>query len=133
MGGNWNRTVTESPTVFLVDDDPSVRRSLQRLIKSAGFAVETFAGAREFLAAFQPRAKTCLLLDVQMPDMNGLELQEELNHRGADIPIIVMSGYANARMKADARSAGALAFLAKPFEEEELLDHIREAMHMDAP
>lgn len=123
--------VSESPTIFVVDDDPSMRRSLRRLVEAAGFRVETFAGAREFLATFRPRRKSCLLLDVQMPGMNGLELQRELTQRGAGIPIIVMSGYANPRMEADARRGGALAFLEKPFEEEALLESIQEALACD--
>jgi two-component system response regulator FixJ len=119
--------MADGPTVFVVDDDPSVRRSLRRLVESAGFRVETFAGAREFLAVFRPSYKTCLVLDVRMPDMNGVELQKELAHRGARIPTIVISGYATPKMAAEARKGGALAFLEKPFEDEELLDCIRRA------
>jgi FixJ family two-component response regulator len=118
----------ENPIVLVVDDDPSVRRSLRRVMESAGFQVETFAGAREFLAAFQPGNNMCLILDVQMPYMNGLELQKVLTQRGADIPTIMISGYANQRMKADAANEGALAFLEKPFEEEELLEYIHHAL-----
>ncbi len=120
--------MTENPLVFVVDDDPSMRRSLRRLVEAAGFQVETFAGAREFLAVFEPRHKTCLILDVQMPEMNGLELQKELTERQAAIPIIMISGYATPKMAADARRGGALAFLEKPFEDEDLLGCIRQAL-----
>jgi two-component system response regulator FixJ len=127
--------VADEGTVYVVDDDASVRRSLRRLVESAGFKVETYAGAREFLATFRPRRKTCLVLDVQMPEMNGLELQKELTQRRAGIPTIMISGYATPKMAAEARCAGVLAFLEKPFEDEELLDSIRRAIanHGHAP
>jgi FixJ family two-component response regulator len=125
------RKMTDSPTVFVVDDDPSMRKSLRRLVESAGLRVETFAGAREFLARFEARPNTCLVLDVRMPDMNGLALQRELVKRRASIPIIMMSGYATAKMAAEARKGGAFGFVEKPFEDEQLLDCIQQALAMD--
>ncbi len=124
--------MTDSPTVFIVDDDPSVLRALRRLFESAGFKVETFAGARAFLARFQPRRNTCLLVDLRMPGMSGLELQEELAQRRAGIPIVMMSGYATQQMTAAAKRAGVFGFLQKPFEDEQLLDCIQRALARNA-
>lgn len=116
------------PTVFIVDDDVSVRESLDALIRCAGWNSETFASARTFLA--RPRAGTpsCLLLDVEMPDLNGLDLQASLSAERREIPIIFMTGYGDIPMTVRAMKAGAVEFLTKPFGDEVLLTAIREAI-----
>jgi FixJ family two-component response regulator len=116
-----------APTVFVVDDDVSVRESLEGLIGSEGFAVETFASAEAFLA--RPRAfnPSCLVLDVTLPDLNGLDLQRRLADR-SDMPIIFITGYGDVPMTVQAMKAGAAEFLTKPFSDEVLLAAIRQAI-----
>jgi FixJ family two-component response regulator len=111
---------------MIVDDDESIRKAARRLIKSFGLAVETFASADDFLAAGQIEATACLVLDVRMPGLSGLELQRQLNASEYHIPIIFISADETSRMQALA--AGASRYLVKPFEEDELLDGIRQAL-----
>lgn len=120
------------PTVFVVDDDPGVRAALSLLMKSVGLNVEVFAGAREFLTAYQPERPGCLVLDVRMPGMNGLELQEELRTRGIAIPVIILTGYGDVPMAVRAVQAGAVDFIEKPFREEVLLERVWGALRQDA-
>ena len=114
--------------VMIVDDDNSVRRAARRLIKSYGFAVETFASADDFLASGQLPATACLVLDVQMPGLNGLELQSRLLAEGHQIPTIFITAFSNENARARALKAGALAYLVKPFEETDLLNSINAAL-----
>ena len=114
--------------VMIVDDDNSVRRAARRLIKSYGFAVETFASADDFLASGQLPATACLVLDVQMPGLNGLELQSRLLAEGHQIPTIFITAFSNENARAQALKAGALAYLVKPFEETDLLNSINAAL-----
>jgi FixJ family two-component response regulator len=113
------------PVVFVVDDDPDVRAALRRLIQSVGLDVETFPSAREFLSAKRAQAPGCVILDVRLPDLSGLNLQEQLTGADVDLPIIFITGYGDIPMTVRAMKAGALDFLTKPFRDQELLDAIR--------
>jgi FixJ family two-component response regulator len=117
-----------APVVFVVDDDVSVRESLELLIRSEGFEVETFGTAEEFLA--HPRALTpcCLILDVNLPDLNGLELQKRMAVDRMEMPIIFITGYGDVPMTVKAMKAGAIEFLTKPFGDDALLGAIRSAI-----
>jgi two-component system response regulator FixJ len=119
-------------TVFVVDDDPAVRKSLETLLKSVGMNVETFCSAQEFLAGYDPARPGCLVLDVRMPGMSGLELQRTLRDRGLDIPIIIVTGHGDVPVAVRALKDGALEFLEKPFSKQILLEHISEALKRDA-
>ncbi len=116
-----------SPVVFVVDDDISVRESLELLIKSAGWHPETFASPREFLSRQRATVPCCLVLDVSLPGLNGLELQQQLVER-SDMPIIFITGYGDVPMSVRAMKAGAVEFLTKPFKDDVLIDAIRGAL-----
>jgi len=118
-------------TIFVVDDEPAVRDSLQVLLGTYGFAVETFTKAEDFLAQSDPSRPGCLLADVRMPGMTGLELQRELTRRGNPIPVIVITGHGDVPMAVDALKAGALDFLEKPLNDEALVRSIRSALERD--
>ena len=120
-----------APIVFVVDDDPSVRTSTERLIRSAGFDVQTFASAREFLSTSRPTGPACLVLDVQLRGSSGLDLQRELTDAGFTIPIIFITGHGDIPMTVRAMKAGAIEFLTKPFRKQALLDAIRTAVERD--
>src|ERR1051325_3486482 len=117
--------------VFVVDDDSSVRDSLKNLIRSAGLNVQTFSSAQEFLAAPRPKIPSCLVLDVQLPGLSGLDLQQELGKAGIQIPIIFISGHGDIPTSVRAMKAGALEFLTKPVNDEDLLDAIQQAIAHD--
>jgi two-component system, LuxR family, response regulator FixJ len=119
------------PTVFVVDDDPAMRDSLRWLLESVGLQVQTYATAAEFLAGRDPAAPGCLVLDVRMPGMSGLDLQEELRRRRTDLPTIVVTGHAEVPMAVRAVKAGAIDFIEKPFSDQLLLDRVRQALEMD--
>src|ERR1700685_3731071 len=119
------------PIVFVVDDDASVRDAVKRLIASVGLRVETFGSTREFLSARRPEAPACLVLDVRLPDVSGLELQRELAEANVHIPIIFITGHADIPMTVRAMKAGAVEFITKPFRGQELLDAIQEAIAKD--
>jgi FixJ family two-component response regulator len=116
-----------TPIVFVVDDDISVRESLELLIKTAGWQPETFASARDFLLRPRATIPCCLVLDVTLPGLNGLELQQQLGER-TDMPIIFITGYGDVPMTVRAMKAGAVEFLTKPFQDDVLLDAIRHAI-----
>jgi RNA polymerase sigma factor (sigma-70 family) len=116
-----------TPIVFVVDDDVSVRESLELLVSSAGLKPETFSSAREFLSRPRATVPCCLLLDVTMPGLNGLELQQQLAER-TDMPIIFITGYGDVPMSVRAMKAGAVEFLTKPLKDDVLLDAIRSAI-----
>ena len=118
-------------TVFVVDDDEAVRASLKLLLKTLGLPAQTYASAQEFLATFDERRGGCLVLDIRMPGMSGLELQEELNTRGAMLPIIFITGHGDVPMAVEAMQRGAMDFLQKPFRDQDLLDRISEALAKD--
>src|ERR1700692_1703713 len=117
-----------TPVVFVVDDDVSVRESLELLIRCAGWQPETFASAEEFLARPRVFAPTCLVLDVNLPDLNGLDLQKRVAVDRIDMPIIFITGYGDVPMTVQAMKAGAVEFLTKPFGDDVLLDAIRHAI-----
>jgi FixJ family two-component response regulator len=121
-----------SPSVYVVDDDDAVRNSLKLLLKSAGIAAETSASAQEFLGSYDPAHPGCLVLDVRMPGMSGLEMQQELNVRGAMIPVIFITGHGDIPMAVEAMQHGAFDFLQKPFRDSELLDRVNRALTRDA-
>ena len=117
-----------TPTVFVVDDDVSVRESLELLIQSAGWQPETFASAQDFLARPRLLAPSCLVLDVGLPGLNGLELQQRIATDRNDLPIIFITGHGDVPMTVRAMKAGAVEFLTKPFADDVLLDAIRNAI-----
>jgi FixJ family two-component response regulator len=119
------------PTVFVIDDDPAVRRSLSWLIESVGLHVSTFQNAEQFLAAYDRDRPGCLVLDVRMPGMSGLDLQDELVRREVNIPTIVLTGHAEVAMAVRAVKAGAVDFIEKPFSHQQLLDRVRQALDLD--
>jgi FixJ family two-component response regulator len=114
--------------VMIVDDDESIRRAARRLIKSYGFPVETFASAEDFLSSGRLHETACLVLDVQMPGLNGLELQSRLITDGNQVPIIFITAFNDENARAQALKAGALGYLVKPFEEADLLTAINVAL-----
>lgn len=124
--------MSREPTVFIVDDDVAVRDALRLLMSSADLAVETFSGASEFLAAVPVDRAGCLVLDVRMPEVDGLELQQQLAARGSRLPIIMLTGHGDVPMAVQALRAGAVDFIQKPFESGRLLASIEEAISLDA-
>jgi len=121
-----------SPVVFIVDDDDAVRESLEFLMKSIDQSAESFASAKDFLNAYNPDRPGCLLLDIRMPGMSGIELQEELRRRSIHIPVIFITGHGDVPMAVKAIQAGAADFIQKPFRDQELIDRIREVIAADA-
>jgi FixJ family two-component response regulator len=120
------------PTVFVIDDDSSVLRSLRRLLTSAGYRVVACESAREFLALGDVPRPSCLVTDVRMPGMTGLDLQEALRIAGRDVPMILSSGAADLATEARARAGGAVAFLSKPFDPEHLFAALERAIQLDS-
>src|SRR5215510_6049102 len=118
----------KNPFVFVVDDDVSMRNSLSNLIRSTGLNVQTFASAQEFLRTPRPDAPSCLVLDVQLPGLSGLELQQELAHMHVRLPIIFITGHGDIPMTVRAMKAGASEFLTKPFRDKDLLNAVEQAM-----
>lgn len=114
--------------VFVVDDDASVRRSTERLVRALGFGIQTFASAREFLDNARIERPACLVLDVRMPGLSGLDLQRELAQRGVEIPIVFLTGHGDIPMTVRAMKAGAVEFLTKPVKSRDLLGAIRGAL-----
>jgi FixJ family two-component response regulator len=121
----------QSATVCIVDDDEAVRSALKLLLKTLGVPVLAYGSAQEFLAAFDPQRRGCLVLDIRMPGMSGLELQQELNVRGALAPIIFITGHGDVPMAVEAMQHGAMDFLQKPFRDQDLLDRINKALEKD--
>jgi FixJ family two-component response regulator len=117
-----------SPTVFIVDDDVSVRESLEALIRLAGWEVSAFATAQEFLSSPRRRVPCCLVLDVSLPGLNGLELQERIAEQRQEVPIIFITGYGDVPMTVRAMKAGAMEFLTKPIDDDGLLDAVAQAI-----
>jgi two-component system, LuxR family, response regulator FixJ len=125
-------TTELQPTVYIVDDDQATRKSLRWLVETLGVPVKTFHCAVSFLDAYDPSQPGCLVLDVMMPGMSGLELQQELRQRGIDIPVIVLTGYGDVASAVRALKNGAVEFLEKPFNDEVLLEQIRRALTLDS-
>lgn len=118
-------------TVFVVDDDPAIRESLRWLIESVGLNVKVFSTAQEFLEGYDPTTPGCLVLDIRMPGMSGLDLQNELATREIQVPIIIITGHAEVPVAVRALKAGAMDFIEKPFSDQLLLDRIRRAIEVD--
>ncbi|MCU7854120.1 MAG: response regulator transcription factor [Candidatus Thiodiazotropha sp. (ex Lucinoma borealis)] len=123
--------MSKRPTVFVVDDDQAMRNSLKWLIESVSMQVETFESADAFINSYYPGRSGCLLLDVRMPGMSGLELQEYLRANQIDIPVIIITGHGDVPMAVRAMKSGAIDFIEKPFNDELLLESIRHALALD--
>jgi FixJ family two-component response regulator len=124
-------TSAGAPTVFIIDDDAGMRASIQGLLKSVGLRSESFAKPQDFLRSGRPDGPSCLVLDVRLPGINGLEFQQELAHAGVLIPIIFVTGHGDIPMTVKAMKSGAVEFLTKPFRDEELLDAVHQALDRD--
>lgn len=124
-------TPAGAPTVFVIDDDAAVRASIQGLLKSVGLRSETFGTAQEFLGRKRPDGPSCLVLDVRLPGVNGLDFQRELADAGIRIPIIFITGHGDIPMTVKAMKSGAVEFLTKPFRHQDLLDAIHQALDRD--
>ena len=114
-----------NPTVLIIDDDPSVRSSVVRLMRSVGLEVRAYGSISEFLGSDMPDAPTCLVLDIRMPDKSGLDLQRELKEAESDLPIIFITGHGDIPMSVQAMKGGAIEFLTKPFRDQELIEAIQ--------
>src|SRR5258708_33987640 len=123
--------VEKQPVVYIVDDDKGVRESLDYLIRSVGFVVQTFASARDFLSGILQDTAGCLVLDVRLPGLSGLDLQREMTKAGMHIPIIFITGHGDIPMTVKAMKGGAVDFLPKPFREQDLLDAVQQAIERD--
>ena len=121
----------QAPTVLVVDDDPSMRDALSNLFRSVGMRVEVFASSAEFLARPAPDAESCLVLDVRLPGVSGLDFQGQLAKAGNNIPIVFMTGHGDVPMSVRAMKAGALDFLIKPFRDQDMLDAVSQALERD--
>ena len=119
-------------TVFIVDDDPAIRDSLSWLIETIGYPVRSYSSAQEFLDAYDPQMPGCLILDVRLPGMSGLQLQQKMQADNINLPVIIISGHGDVPMAVKAMQQGAQVFLEKPFRDQDLLDNIQEALETDA-
>src|SRR5882672_10351714 len=117
------------PTVYIVDDDPGARESVVALVKAKGAQVQSFGSAEEFLAAYSPEMVGCLVLDVRMPGVSGLELQQQLRSAGSPLCVIIITGYGDVRTAVRALQSGAYTFLEKPCQDQELWTTIQEGLH----
>jgi FixJ family two-component response regulator len=124
-------TPQDNPTVYVVDDDPSVRASIQGLLKSASLRSESFGTAEEFLRSKPPDGPSCLVLDVTLPGVNGLEFQRQLANSGIRIPVIFITAHGDIPMTVKAMKSGAVEFLTKPFDDQDLLDAVHQALDRD--
>jgi len=121
----------DTPTVFVIDDDTGVRTAIQGLLKSVGLRSESFERPHEFLLSGRPEGPSCLVFDVRLPGVNGLEFQKELANAGVVIPIIFITGHGDIPMTVKAMKSGAVEFLTKPFRDQDLLDAIQQALDRD--
>jgi FixJ family two-component response regulator len=124
-------TPADAPRVFVIDDDAAMRAAIQGLLKSAGLRSETFGAAEEFLRSKRPDGPSCLVLDVSLPGISGLDFQHQLADAGIQIPIIFITGHGDIPMTVKAMKSGAVEFLTKPFQDQALLDAIRQALDRD--
>ncbi|HKN36832.1 MAG TPA: response regulator transcription factor [Terriglobales bacterium] len=124
-------TLAKSPTVFVIDDDANVRASIEGLLKAAGLRSESFETAEGFLGATRLDAPSCLILDVDLPGINGLDFQQQLNNAGLRIPIVFITGHGDIPMTVKAMKSGAVEFLTKPFDDQQLLSAIQQALTRD--
>ena len=124
-------TAADAPRVFVIDDDAAMRAAIQGLLKSAGLRSETFGAAEDFLRSKRPDGPSCLVLDVSLPGISGLDFQHQLADAGIQIPIIFITGHGDIPMTVRAMKSGAVEFLTKPFHDQDLLDAIRQALDRD--
>jgi FixJ family two-component response regulator len=120
-----------SQIVFVIDDDASMRKAISRLLQAVGLMVQTFASAKEFLSKKLPNVPACVVLDVRLPGLSGLDLQREMVERGIHIPVIFITGHGDIPMSVQAMKAGAVEFLTKPFRDQDLLDAVRSGIQLD--
>jgi FixJ family two-component response regulator len=120
------------PTIYVVDDDEGMRRVLDTLLRTVGYKTAIFSRPSEFLSHFDPEGHSCVVLDIRMPEMSGLEVQQQLNIRGCLLPVIFISGHGDVPMAVQAMKEGAFEFIQKPFRDQELLDRINHALKHDA-
>jgi len=125
--------IAKTPTelVFVIDDDASMREAISRLLHAIGLTIRTFGSAREFLGTRLPDIPACVVLDVRLPDLSGLDLQREMVERGIHVPVIFITGHGDIPMSVQAMKAGAVEFLTKPFRDQELIDAVRSGIHRD--
>jgi FixJ family two-component response regulator len=124
--------MTSSPdTVVVVDDDPSVREALSSLVRSIGLRAQTFSSAQEFLKSPRPASPSCVVLDVRLPGLSGLDVQRQLRDGGLNIPVIFITGHGDIPMSVRAMKAGAVEFLTKPFRDQDLIDAVQSALQLD--
>jgi two-component system response regulator FixJ len=121
-----------APTVFVIDDDDGMRRALSLLLSTVGYKTLAFSNPSDFLAHFDPDTHGCLVLDIRMPGMSGLELQQHLNRTGSMLPVIFITGHGDVPMAVQAMKEGAFEFIQKPFRDQDLLDRINHALQQDA-
>lgn len=129
---NSNGPTAQLPTVYVVDDEEPVGDSIAMLLRTVGLATQVYRDPRVFLEDYRPEQPGCLLLDVRMPQMSGLEMQRELARRNATLPIIFISGHADVPMAVEAMRAGAIDFIQKPFNDDELIRRVQKALEQDA-
>ena len=125
--------IAKTPTelVFVIDDDASMREAISRLLHAIGLTIRTFGSAREFLGTRLPDIPACVVLDVRLPDLSGLDLQREMVEKGIHVPVIFITGHGDIQMSVQAMKAGAVEFLTKPFRDQELIDAVRSGIHRD--
>jgi two-component system response regulator FixJ len=121
----------DAPLIYLVDDDNAVRDSLGMLFKSIGVAHEAYASALDFLERYEPKRHACLVTDIRMPGLSGLELQQRLNEQGVELPVIFITGHGDVPMAVSAMKSGAADFIQKPFRDQDLIDRIHKALELD--
>lgn len=127
-----NNETRRKPVIYIVDDDEGMRRALTVLMTTVGYHAVAFGRPAEFLEKYDPDQRSCLVLDVRMPEMSGLEVQQQLNRRGAIVPVILVTGHGDIPMAVQAMKDGAFDFLQKPFRDQDLLDRINAALKQDA-
>jgi len=132
MSEPTNGQKNRKPTVYVVDDDDSMRQAIALLLRTVGYHPIVFARPSEFLAKYDPNQHGCLVLDIRMPEMSGLEIQQQLNRTGAILPVIFITGHGDIPMAVQAMKDGAFDFLTKPFRDQDLLDRINNALKQDA-
>jgi len=124
--------LSTTATIFIVDDDPAVQQSLRMLFRSVGYRTEVFNQAQQFLEAYNDQLAGCIVLDMRMPGMSGLELQQQLTQRQSILPVIFMTGHGDVPMAVEAMQGGALDFIQKPFSDQDLIDRVTQAVAKDA-
>jgi len=132
MSANTNKNARKKPTIYIVDDDDGMRRALTVLMQTVGYNAIAFERPTEFLQKLDPNQPGCLVLDVRMPEMSGLEVQQQLNRNGSMLPVILITGHGDIPMAVQAMKDGAFDFLQKPFRDQDLLDRINGAIKQDA-